>query len=87
MIRFFIDFGSILDPPADPKIRYFSGFLALVVGLGPSWRQDGAQSGPRQLRRSIFKEFCTILGSIFEEISKIFERMFHTIFKLMSHSM
>ena len=44
---FFNDLGSILDPPGDPKILYFSSILALVVGLGPSWRQGSPQRAPR----------------------------------------
>ena len=46
-IRFFIDFGSILDPPGDLRISYFLSFLGLAVATGPSWRQEGVQSAPR----------------------------------------
>ena len=72
LIRFFIDFGSILDPTGHPKIEYFSSTFALGVALGPSWRQEGAQSAPGQLQRSIFLEFGTILGSILFDFSMIF---------------
>ena len=71
LIRFLIDFGSILDPTGRLKIQDFSSIFGLGVALGPSWRQEGAQSAPRQLWRSIFQEFGTILGSILEEFSKI----------------
>ena len=78
--RFFITFctnlGTIWDPWSHPKILYFSCFLSLAVALGPSWRQKGAQSAPRQLQRSIFQEIGTILGSIFNDFSKIFKRSF-----------
>ena len=67
-----MDFGSILDPTGHPKIKYFSSKFALGVALGPSWRQEGAQSAPGQLQRSIFLEFGTILGSILEDFSMIF---------------
>ena len=70
LIRFLIDFGSILDPTGHPKIEYFSSKLDLGVALGPSWRQEGAQSAPRQLQRSIFQEFGTILGSILKEFQR-----------------
>ena len=86
-IRFFIDLGSILEPTGHPKIVYFSSNFALGVALGPSWRQEGAQSAPRQLQRSIFQEFGIILGSILEEISKISKRVFNTTSTRMSHSM
>ena len=75
-IRFFIDFGSILDPTGHPKIEYFWLNFALGVALGPSWRQEGAQSAPGQLQRSIFLEFGTILGSILEDFSMIFGYIF-----------
>ena len=78
LIRFFVDFGSILDPTGHPKIDYFSLKFALGVALGPSWRQEGAQSAPRQLWRSIFQEFGSILGSILEDFSKISECIFTT---------
>ena len=68
-ISFSTDFGSILDPTSHPKINYFSSIFALGVALGPSWRQEGAQSAPRQLQRSIFQEFCAILGSILNVFS------------------
>ena len=67
-IWFFTTLGSILDPTGDPKILYFSCF-------SNSWRQEGLQSDPRHLQRSIFQEFGTILGSILEEISKIFQHI------------
>ena len=86
-IRFLIDVGSILDPTGHPKIEYFSSKFALRVALGPSWRQEGAQSALRQLWRPIFKEFGTISESILEEISKIPESIFNTTSRLMSHSM
>ena len=86
-IRFFIDLSSIWEPTGHLKINYFSSIFALGVALGPSWRQEGAKSAPRQLQRSIFQEFGTILGSILEEITKIFERTFNNKFKLISHSM
>jgi len=72
-IRFFNGLGSILDPPGDPKISYFSRFFSFAVGLGPSWLQEGLQSAPRHLGKSIFQEFGTILGLILEEFSKIFK--------------
>ena len=78
LIRFLIDFGSILDPTGHLKIQDFSLIFGLGVALGPSWRQDGAQSAPRQLQRSIFQEFGTILGSILKEFSKISECIFST---------
>ena len=62
LIRFFVDFGSILDPTGHPEIEYFSSKFALGVALGPSWRQEGARSVPRELQRPIFQEFCTIFG-------------------------
>ena len=68
LIRCFRDFGSMLDPAGHPKIGDFSSILALGVTVWPSWRQEGAQSAPRPLQRSIFKGFCTILGAMFEEI-------------------
>ena len=71
-IRFFTDFGSILDPKGHPKIEYFSLNFALGVALGPSWRQEGAQSAPGQLQRSIFLEFGSILGTILFDFSMIF---------------
>ena len=81
--RFFItfctNFGIIWDPWSHPKILYVSCFLGLAVALGPSWRQKGAQSAPRQLQRSIFQEFGTILGSISKGILKIFSSIFDTI--------
>ena len=55
-IRFFIDLGSIWEPTGHPKIVYFSSNFALGVALGQSWRQEGAQSAPRQLQRSIFQK-------------------------------
>ena len=84
--RFFIDLGSIWEPTG-LKIAYFSLNFALGVALGPSWRQEGAQSAPRQLQRSIFQEFGIILGSILEEISKISKRVFNTPSTRMSHLM
>ena len=66
--RFCIDLGSILDPTSHPKIVYVSSNFALGVALGPSWRQEGAQSAPGQLRRSIFLEF----GRIWDRFGKIF---------------
>ena len=65
--RFLFDFGSILDPTGHPKIEYFSSKFAFGVALGPSWRQAGAQSAPRLLRRSIFQEFSTILNQILKD--------------------
>ena len=61
LISFFIDVGSVLDATGHPKIEYFSSKFALGVALGPSWRQAGAQSAPRRLRRSIFQKFSTSL--------------------------
>ena len=86
-IRFFIDLGSIWEPTGHPKIAYFSSNFALGVALGPSWRQEGAQSAPRQLQMSIFQQFGIILGSILEEVSKISKRVFNTTSTRMSHSM
>jgi len=71
LIRFFIDFGSILDPTGRPKVQHFSSFFALGATLGPSWRQEGTQSGPRQLQSSIFHEICTL----WHQFSKIFVRL------------
>ena len=76
LIRFRVDFGSILDPTGHPKIDYCSSIFALGVALGPSWRQESAQSAPGQLQRSIFLEFCTILRSILEDFSMIFGYIF-----------
>jgi hypothetical protein len=87
LIRFFIDFGSILDPTGHLKIQDFSLIFGLGVALGPTCRQEGAQSAPRQLWRSIFQEFGTILGSILEEFSKISEQMFNITLTSMSYSM
>ena len=70
--RFWLHFG----PMGHPKIEYFSSNFALGVALGPSWRQEGAQSAPGQLQRSNFLEFCTILGSILEDLSMIFGYIF-----------
>ena len=67
-IRFFIDLGSIWEPMGHPKIVYFSSNFALGVAHGPSWRQEGAQSAPRQLQRSIFQEFGTILGRFWKKL-------------------
>ena len=75
-ITFCINFGIIWDPWNHLKILYFSCFLGLAVALGPSWRQKRAQSAPRQRPRSIFQEFGTILGSIFNEFPKIFKIIF-----------
>ena len=69
-IRFFIDLGSIWEPTGHPKIEYVSSNFALGVALGPSWRQEGAQSVPRQLLRSIFQEFCIILGRFWKKIQR-----------------
>jgi hypothetical protein len=77
--QIFIDFGSILDPTGRPKIQHFSSFFALGATLGPSWRQEGAQSAPRRLQNSIFQEIWTILGSIFEGFRKISKLIFYTI--------
>ena len=68
--RFLIDFGFIWDPTGHLRIQDFSYIFGLGVALGPSWRQEGAQSAPRQLQRPIFQEFCTNSGLILEEISK-----------------
>ena len=72
--RFFITFctnlGTIWDPWSHPKILYFSCFLSLAVALGPSWRQKGAQSAPRQLQSLIFQEFAPFWG----QFSKNFQR-------------
>ena len=87
LIRFFIDFGSILDPTGSPKIKHFSLIFTLGATLGPSWRQEGAQSAPRRLQSSIFQEICTILGSIFKGFRKISKLIFYTIPCLISNSM
>ena len=79
LIRFFIDFGSILDPTGHPKIVYFSLNFALGVALGPSWRQEGAQSAPGQLQRSIFLKFGTILRT-FNDFRIYFNTTFRLIF-------
>ena len=36
VLRFFIDFSSILAPLGDPKVLHFSCIFALVVALAPS---------------------------------------------------
>ena len=87
LIRFFINFGSILDPTGSPKIKHFSLIFALGAILEPSWRQEGAQSAPRQLQSSNFQEICTILGSIFEWFREISKLIFYRILCLISNSM
>ena len=47
LIRFLIDFGLILDPKGSPQIEYFSLIFILGATLGPSWRQERAQSALR----------------------------------------
>ena len=54
LLRFFIDFSSILAALGDPRVLHFSCIFALVVALAPSWRQEAPQSGPRQPQGSIF---------------------------------
>ena len=83
---FFIHFGSILDPTGSPKIKHFSLILALGAILEPSWRQEGAQSAPRQLQSSNFQEMCTILGSIFKGFREISKLIFYTILCLIFNS-
>ena len=87
LTRFFIHFGSILDPTGSPKIEHFSLIFALGAILEPSWRQEGAQSAPRQLQSSNFQEICTILGSIFEGFREISKLIFYRILCLISNSM
>ena len=65
-------FVLVLDPKGHPKIDYFLSNFGLGVALGPSWRQKGAQSVPRQLQTSIFLEFGRIWGSISGDFLKIF---------------
>ena len=57
LIRILMDCGSIFDPTSHPKIKYFLLNFGLGVALGPSWRQEGAQSAPRRLQSMIFQEF------------------------------
>ena len=78
LIRPLTDPGPILDPTGRLKIQDFSLIFGLGVALGPSWRQEGAQSAPRQLQRSIFQECGAILKSMLEEFSKISECIFST---------
>ena len=87
LIRFLCDFGSILDPMGTSKIEHFSLIFTLGATLGPSWRQEGAQSAPRRLQSSIFQEICTILRSIFDGFRKISKLIFYTISYLISNSM
>ena len=61
-----------MDPTGHPKIDYFLLNFGLGVAFGPSWRQEGAQSVPRQLQRSIFLEFGRIWGSLLDDFLKIF---------------
>ena len=75
LIRFFIDFGSILDPTGSPKIKHFSLIFTLGATLGPSWRQEGAQSAPRRLQSSISKKNVPFWG----QFSKDFVR-FRSLF-------
>ena len=60
--RFFLDFGSILDPTGHLKIEHFSLNSGLGVALGVSWRQEGVQSASRGSQKPIFQEFGTIFG-------------------------
>jgi len=60
-------------------------FLIILTAFGPSWRQEGAQSGPRRLQNSIFKEIFTILGSIFEGFRKISKLIFSLLGVLPHH--
>ena len=87
LIRFLIDFGLILDPTGRPKIQHSSSFFVLGATLGPSWRQEGAQSAPRRLQSSIFQEICIILRSIFDGFRKISKLIFYTIPCWISNSM
>ena len=81
------DVGSILDTTGNPKIEHFSLIFTLGATLGPSWRQEGAQSAPRRLQSSIFQEISAILESIFEGFRKISKLIFYTIPYWISKSM
>ena len=79
LIRFFIDFASILAPTGHLKIWDFSLIFGLGVALGPSWRQEGAQSVPGQLRGRFPQNFGTIwgrCGKIVLRFSDIFQYNF-----------
>ena len=70
-IRFFTDFGSILDPTSHPKIHDFLSIFALGVDLEPSWRQEGPQSVPRQPQSSIFKDLGPSWRGFWSKLQRI----------------
>ena len=69
-----------MDPTGHPRIEDFSSILALGATLGPSWRQEGAQSAPRQLLN--FVAFGVDLGRFFQD----FRTYVNTTSRLISHS-
>ena len=84
-------FLSILAPFWTPRatLKFIIFYLILVL-VGPSWRQEGAQSVPRQLQRSIFLEFGRRIdfGWVFEDFwtyfdtsRLVFDATFYTTFK------
>ena len=46
LMRFLIDFCSILDPTGSPKIKHFSLIFTLGATLGPSWRPKCSKTAP-----------------------------------------
>ena len=62
---FLSDFCSILEPTGHLKSDKFSWKSAPGVAFAVSWRQEGAQSAPRQYQTLIFHEFGTILDQLF----------------------
>lgn len=71
LIRFCIDFWSILDLLGDPKIVYFSTFWALVVAPAPLGRQEGSQSAPREPQTSILKDLGPFWARFLTKSSQI----------------
>ena len=63
--RFFSDFSSILEPTGHLKSVCFSWKSVPGVAFAVSWRQEGAQSAPRQYQTPIVHEFGTILEQFF----------------------
>ena len=72
LYRCFSDFCSILELMGHLKIDRFSWKSAPGVAFAVSWRQEGAQSGPRRYQTPIFHEFGTILEQFFEVFSIYF---------------
>ena len=83
LMRFLIDFGSILYPTGSRKIKHFSLIFSLGATLGPSRRQEA----PKVLQAGSRARFLTILRSIFEGFRKISKLIFNTIPYLISNSM